>query len=160
VNPKHELRVREIFLEEYPAHMLGAIPLLLSHQVAGRKGEYARATSTIIDAFLHQTMYFGLGTLELNLRSLGYKRPMLICHNSGGMAQLNSTDALQTVHSGPVSGIAASEHLANEAELGNVVATDMGGTSFDIGIVVQGGLKYYDFNPVIDRSIRTHPSND
>ena len=67
------------------------------------------------------------------------------------MAQLNSTDALQTVHSGPVSGIAASDNLALYSELGNVVATDMGGTSFDIGIVTQGGVKHYDFNPVIDR---------
>lgn len=151
VNATHELRVREIFLEEYPAHLLGAIPMLLSHQVAGRKGEYARGTSTIMDAFLHQTMYHGLGTLELNLRAQGYSKPMLVSHNSGGMAQLNSTDALQTVHSGPVSGVAASEHLAMQAELGNVVATDMGGTSFDIGIVDQGGVKHYDFNPVIDR---------
>jgi N-methylhydantoinase A len=157
VNPAHELRVREIFLEEYPAHLLGAIPILLSHQVAGRKGEYARGTSTIIDAFLHQTMYYGLGTLELNLRAQGYGKPMLVSHNSGGMAQLNSTDALQTVHSGPVSGIAASEHLALQAALGNVVATDMGGTSFDIGIVVQGGVKYYDFNPIIDRWLVSVP---
>ena len=59
MNPVHELRVREIFLEEYPAHMLGAIPMLLSHQVVGRKGEYSRATSSIIDAFLHQIMYHG-----------------------------------------------------------------------------------------------------
>ncbi len=157
VNATHELRVREIFLEEYPAHLLGAIPMLLSHQVAGRKGEYARGTSTIIDAFLHQTMYHGLGTLELNLRAQGYGKPMLVNHNSGGMAQLNSTDALQTVHSGPVSGIAASEHLSAQATLGNVVATDMGGTSFDIGIVVQGGVKYYDFNPVIDRWLVSVP---
>lgn len=151
VNPKHELRIREVFLEEYPGHMLGAIPMLLSHQVGGRKGEYARAMSTIMDGFLHSTMYYGLGTLELNLRQSGYSKPMLCNHNSGGMAQLNSTDALQTVHSGPVSGIAASEHLALQTELGNIVATDMGGTSFDIGIVVEGGVKYYDFNPEIER---------
>ena len=157
VNNTHELRVREIFLEEYPGHLLGAIPILLSHQVAGRKGEYARGTSTIMDAFLHQTMYHGLGTLELNLRAQGYDKPMLVSHNSGGMAQLNSTDALQTVHSGPVSGVAASEHLAAAAELGNVVATDMGGTSFDIGIVDQGGVKHYDFNPVIDRWLVSIP---
>jgi N-methylhydantoinase A len=157
VNATHELRVREIFLEEYPAHLLGAIPMLLSHQVAGRKGEYARGTSTIMDAFLHQTMYHGLGTLELNLRAQGYNKPMLVSHNSGGMAQLNSTDALQTVHSGPVSGVAASEHLAAQAELGNVVATDMGGTSFDIGIVDQGGVRHYDFNPVIDRWLVSIP---
>jgi N-methylhydantoinase A len=151
VNPIHELRAREIFLQECPGHLLGAVPMLLSHQVAGRKGEYARSTSAIIDAFLHQTMYYGLGTLELNLRSQGYAKPMLVSHNSGGMAQLNSTDALQTLHSGPVSGIAASEQLARQSELGNVVATDMGGTSFDIGLVVEGGVKFYDFNPVIDR---------
>jgi N-methylhydantoinase A len=157
VNPTHELRVREIFLEEYPAHLLGAIPMLLSHQVAGRKGEYARGTSTIMDAFLHSTMYHGLGTLEVNLRANGYTKPMLVSHNSGGMAQLNSTDALQTVHSGPVSGVAASEHLAAAAALGNVVATDMGGTSFDIGIVDQGGLRHYDFNPVIDRWLVSIP---
>ncbi len=157
VNSEHELRVREIFLEEYPGHLLGAVPMLLSHQVAGRKGEYARGTSAIMDAFLHATMYHGLGTLELNLRSQGYDKPMLVNHNSGGMAQLNSTDALQTVHSGPVSGIAASEHLMLQTGLGNVVATDMGGTSFDIGIVVQGGVKYYDFNPVIDRWLVSIP---
>jgi N-methylhydantoinase A len=157
VNPAHELRVREIFLEEYPAHLLGCIPLLLSHQVAGRRGEYARGMSTILDAFLHQTMYHGLGTLELNLRAQGYAKPMQVSHNSGGMAQLNSTDALQTVHSGPVSGIAASEQLATQAELGDVVATDMGGTSFDIGLVARGGVKYYDFNPVIDRWLVSMP---
>ena len=157
VNPAHELRAREIFLEEYPAHLLGSIPFLLSHQVAGRKGEYARGMSTIMDAFLHSTMYHGLGTLELNLRALGYDKPMLVNHNSGGMAQLNSTDALQTVHSGPVSGIAASESLARQVKLGNVVATDMGGTSFDIGIVVEDGVKYYDFNPVIDRWLVSIP---
>src|SRR3546814_14150456 len=107
--------------------------------------------STIMDGFLHQVMYHGLGTLELNLRSAGYDKPMQVNHNSGGMAQLNSTDALQTVHSGPVSGIAASEHLALPAELGNLFATDMGGTSFDIGIVVGSGVKHYDFNPEIGR---------
>jgi N-methylhydantoinase A len=157
VNPEHELRVREIFLEEYPGYFLGAVPMLLSHQVAGRKGEYARATSTIIDGFLHNAMYHGLGSLELNLRENGYNKPMLINHNSGGMAQLNSTDALQTVHSGPVSGVAASEHLAGDGRLGNVIATDMGGTSFDIGIVTEGQEKHYDFQPVIDRWLVSVP---
>jgi len=54
-NPDHEQRVLEIILEEYPAHQLGAIPVLLGHQVSGRKGEYVRATSTIVDGFLPRT---------------------------------------------------------------------------------------------------------
>lgn len=157
VNPAHEQRIEEILLEEYPSHLLGAIPVILSHQVAGRKGEYVRATSAIVDGYLHSTMYHALSALEQNLRAHRYEKPMLVIHNSGGMAQLNSTDALQTIHSGPVSGIAASEHLAMQAGLGNVVATDMGGTSYDIGIVVDGGIKHYDFNPVIDRWLVSVP---
>lgn len=157
VNPVNEQRIEEILLEEYPSHLLGAIPIILSHQVAGRKGEYVRATSAVIDGYLHSTMYHALSALEQNLRAHKYEKPMLVIHNSGGMAQLNSTDALQTIHSGPVSGIAASEHLAMQCDLGNVVATDMGGTSYDIGIVVEGGIKHYDFNPVIDRWLVSVP---
>ena len=157
VSPAHEQRIEEILLEEYPSHLLGAIPVILSHQVAGRKGEYVRATSAIVDGYLHSTMYHALSALEQNLRAHSYEKPMLVIHNSGGMAQLNSTDALQTIHSGPVSGIGASEHLAMQAALGNVVATDMGGTSYDIGIVVDGGIKHYDFNPVIDRWLVSVP---
>ena len=157
VNPSHEQRIEEILFEEYPSHLLGAIPVILSHQVAGRKGEYVRATSAVVDGYLHSTMYHALSALEQNLRAHKYNKPMLVIHNSGGMAQLNSTDALQTIHSGPVSGIAASEHLAMQAGLGNVVATDMGGTSYDIGIVVEGGVKHYDFNPVIDRWLVSVP---
>jgi N-methylhydantoinase A len=156
-NPVHERRVQEIFLEEYPAHQLGAIPILLSHQMSGRKGEYVRANSTIVAGYLHSTMYYALSELEQNLREHGYHKPMLVNHNSGGMAQLNSTDALQTIHSGPVAGIAASEHLAREMALGNVVATDMGGTSFDIGLVAADGTKHYDFMPVVDRWLVTVP---
>lgn len=151
VNPIHETRIEEILLEEYPSHMLGSIPVILSHLVAGRKGEYVRTTSAILDAFLHGEMYHGLSSLEMTLKESGYRKPMLVMHNSGGMAQLNSTHSLQTIHSGPVAGVNASDHLSNEYDLGNVIATDMGGTSFDIGLVVRGGIKFYDFNPIIDR---------
>jgi N-methylhydantoinase A len=156
-NPEHELLLQEIFEEEYPPEMLGAIPMILSHQVVGRKGEYVRSSSSIVDAYLHSTMYFAMSALEQNLREHGYTKPMLLVHNSGGMAQLNSTDALQTVHSGPVAGINAAEELSAQSKLDNIVCGDMGGTSFDIGVVTAGGEKHYDFNPVIDRWLVTTP---
>ena len=156
-NPEHELRIQEIILEEYPAHELGAIPILLGHQVSGRKGEYVRATSTIVDAFLHETMFHALSQLSNNLREYGYDKPMLVIHNSGGMAQMNSTDALQTIHSGPIAGVGAAEHLSSETGLGHVISTDMGGTSFDIGLVPEGGVKHYDFLPTIDRWLVSVP---
>ncbi len=156
-NFEHELRIQELILEEYPAYMLGSIPVILSHLVAGRRGEYVRTSSCIVDAYLHATMYHAMSQLEMNLRDSRHQKPMLLVHNTGGMAQLNSTDALQTVHSGPVAGIYASEELAKQGGMGNVVSTDMGGTSFDIGIVVEGGYKHYDFNPIIDRWRVTTP---
>ncbi|MGK2321172.1 hydantoinase/oxoprolinase family protein [Gordonia rhizosphera NBRC 16068] len=156
-NPDHELAIQEIILDEFPPHELGAIPVLLGHQVSGRKGEYVRATSTIVDGYLHSIMFHALSQLSNNLRDFGYDRPMLVIHNSGGMAQMNSTDALQTIHSGPIAGVGAAEHLSTETGLGHVISTDMGGTSFDIGLVPEGGVKHYDFLPTIDRWLVSVP---
>ncbi|MGE3971631.1 MAG: hydantoinase/oxoprolinase family protein [Porticoccaceae bacterium] len=157
VNPAHEKQVERIILEEYPSHLLGAIPIVLSHRVAGRKGEYARTMSAILDAYLHDQMYHGLASLERVLRRHGYRRPMLVVHNSGGMAQMSSTHALQTVHSGPVAGLEATQSLSVQFNEPNLIATDMGGTSFDIGLVTGDGVKFYDFNPIIDRWLVSTP---
>jgi N-methylhydantoinase A len=157
VNPEHEFRVEEIILDEYPSHMLGSLPVTLSHLVSGRTGEYVRASSAIINAYLHAVMYHGLASMEQQLRESGYGRPMMLVHNSGGMAQLNSTSALQTIHSGPVAGISAAERLGGAVGVQRLVCADMGGTSFDISLVVGGDVKFYDFYPVIDRWLCTVP---
>lgn len=157
VNPAHEIEVERIILSEYPTHMLGAIPIVLSHRVAGRKSEYSRTMSAVLDAYLHDQMYHGTSSLEIVLRQNGYKRPMLLVHNTSGMAQLNSTHALQTIHSGPVAGLEASNYLSAQFREPNIIATDMGGTSFDIGLVTADGVKFYDFNPVIDRWLVSTP---
>lgn len=157
VNPVNEKKIERIVLEEYPSHLLGAIPIVLSHRVAGRKGEYARTMSSILDAYLHDQMYHGLASLESVLRKHQYKKPMLVVHNSCGMAQMSSTHALQTIHSGPVAGLEATQSLSTQFGEPNMIATDMGGTSFDIGLVTSDGVKFYDFNPVIDRWLISTP---
>ncbi|KAB1504119.1 hydantoinase/oxoprolinase family protein [Corynebacterium sp. 320] len=156
-NSTHEERILEIILEDFPSHELGSIPVLLSSQVSGRKGEYVRASSTIIDGFLHETMFHALNQLSQNLRASGYEKPMLVVHNSGGMAQPNSTDALQTIHSGPIAGVGGAQHLSEVTGLGDVVSMDMGGTSFDIGLVPEGGIQHYDFQPTIGRWLVSVP---
>ncbi|HVE24560.1 MAG TPA: hydantoinase/oxoprolinase family protein [Sporichthya sp.] len=157
INPVHEEEVERIILDEYPTHMLGALPVVLSHRVTGRKGEYARTMSATIDAYLHDQMYHGLASLEIELRRNGYTKPMLLVHNTGGMAQRNSTSALQTIHSGPVAGLEATDYLSRTYNQPNMIATDMGGTSFDIGLVTSDGVKFYDFNPIIDRFLVATP---
>jgi N-methylhydantoinase A len=107
--------------------------------------------SAVLDAYLHHEMQHGLRSLERALRERGYKRPMQIVHNSGGMSQLNRTHALQTIHAGPVAGLNAAEQVSNELGVGELITTDMGGTSFDIGLVSGGGIRFYEFDPIVDR---------
>lgn len=151
VNPVHEDLVEEVILEEYPSSFLGAFPVVCSHDISLKKGEYTRTMSSILDAYLHREMQYGLRNLELNLRQHGYTRPMQIVHNSGGMSHLSRTHALQTIHAGPVSGLEGAEQVSREMEIENLITTDMGGTSFDIGVIVGGGIRFYEFNPIIDR---------
>jgi N-methylhydantoinase A len=157
INPVHEKEIERIILDEYPSRMLGSMPVVLSHRVSGRKGEYARTMSAVIDAYLHDQMYHGLASLETELRRNGYTKPMLLVHNTSGMAQRNSTSSLQTIHSGPVAGLEATGYLSGTYGQPNMIATDMGGTSFDIGLVTADGVKFYDFNPVIDRTLVSTP---
>jgi N-methylhydantoinase A len=157
VNPIHEERIEEILRDEYPSSLLGSYSVILSHRISRRKSEYARTMAAVICGFLHDHMFYALGNLEDALRERGYRKPVLLIHNTGGMASLESTHALQTIHSGPVAGLAASQHLAREYDLPLVVATDMGGTSFDIGILEARGTWIYDFHPVIDRWLVSTP---
>ncbi len=151
VNPLHEEQIEDIIRDEYPSTLFGSFPVILSHRISRRKSEYARTMSALICGFLHEHMFYALGNLEEALRQRKQQKPVLLIHNTGGMASLESTHALQTIHSGPVAGLAASQHLASEYKLQTVVATDMGGTSFDIGILEAGAPWVYDFQPVIDR---------
>ncbi|MDI3328833.1 MAG: hydantoinase/oxoprolinase family protein [Alicyclobacillaceae bacterium] len=151
MNPVHEDLVADIILEEYPTSYLGSFPVVCSHDISLKKGEYARSMSTIIGAYLHRQMQYGLRSLEMTLRQYGYLRPLEVVHNTGGLSQLSRTHALQTIHAGPIAGLSGAEQVARELEVENLVTTDMGGTSFDIGIVAGGGIKFYEFAPVIDR---------
>lgn len=151
MNPAHEDLVEEVVLEEYPGSYLGAFPIVCSHDVSLKKGEYTRSMSAILDAYLHREMQHGLRSLERALRERGYRRPMQIVHNSGGMSQLNRTHALQTIHAGPVAGLNAAEQVSDELDIDELITVDMGGTSFDIGLVTGGGIRFYEFDPIVDR---------
>src|SRR5205085_2469184 len=79
------------------------------------------------------------------------KLRILMIHNSGGSGEVFKTTASRTYNGGPVSGLMGSYHLAQSLGYHNVVAGDMGGTSFDIGLVVGDSVRNYEFRPVIDR---------
>jgi N-methylhydantoinase A len=151
VNPEHELLVEEVIQEEYPSNVLGSTPVILSHRVTRKNGEYMRSNATVINAYLHRTMREGLQDMQSVLLENGYEKPLQLVHNTSGMAQLGKTYAIQTMHAGPVAGLGAAQQLADELGSRNLITTDMGGTSFDIGAITDGEVSFYEYQPILDR---------
>lgn len=149
VNPVHEERIRELIEYEYGSTYLGSMPVFLSSATAPRKLEYTRAVATMLNAYLHQAMYADLSDIGRRLRSNGYRQPLMMVHNTGGMASVFRSSAIQTFSGGPVAGLIGSSSLGEQYGFANVVFADMGGTSFDIGLVVQGSTRFYNLFPTI-----------
>jgi N-methylhydantoinase A/oxoprolinase/acetone carboxylase beta subunit len=151
LNPVHEKRVKEIIRDEYKEFHIGHLPVVLAGQVVGKLGEYERTLAAILDAYLQRSMQIELSAMWDKLRDRGYKKPLLMIQSSGGIAEVFRTSASRTFNSGPVSGLMGAHHVAKLLGYQNVVMTDMGGTSFDVGLVVKDSVRSYDFRPIIDR---------
>src|ERR1700735_5042468 len=151
LNPVNERRVKEIIRDEYKEFHIGYMPVVLAGQVVGKLGEYERTLAAILDAYLQRSMQIELSAMWDKLRERGYTRPLLMIQSSGGIAEVFRTSASRTFNSGPVSGLMGAHHIAKSLGYQNVVMTDMGGTSFDVGLVVKDSVRSYDFRPIIDR---------
>jgi N-methylhydantoinase A/oxoprolinase/acetone carboxylase beta subunit len=151
LNSANERRVKEIIRDEYKEFHIGYLPVVLAGQVVGKLGEYERTLAAILDAYLQRSMQIELSAMWDKLRERGYKKPLLMIQSSGGIAEVFRTTACRTFNSGPVSGLMGAHHVAKSLGYQNVVMTDMGGTSFDVGLVVKDSVRSYDFRPIIDR---------
>src|SRR6202158_5954485 len=151
LNSANERRVKEIIRDEYKEFHIGYMPVVLAGQVVGKLGEYERTLAAILDAYLQRSMQIELSAMWDKLRERGYKKPLLMIQSSGGIAEVFRTTASRTFNSGPVSGLMGAHHVARILGYKNVVMTDMGGPSFDVGLVVEDSVRSYDFRPIIDR---------
>ena len=151
LNPTHEKRIKEIIRDEYKEFHIGFLPVVLGGQVVGKLGEYERTMAAILDAYLQRSMQIELSAMWDKLRDRGYTKPLLMIQSSGGIAEVFRTAASRTFNSCPVSGLMGAHHVAKTLGHKNVVMTDMGGTSFDVGLVVEDSVRSYDFRPIIDR---------
>ena len=149
-NPEHEIQVREIIDELYPEKYLGAMPVLLSHEISPTSGEYPRTNSTILSAYMHRDVAHDLRSLSDELRARNYTKPILLVNNTGAVSKVIKTPALNTYASGPVAGLLGGARLCEEYGIKNAVLTDMGGTSFDASLVVDGNPRHYSYHPVIE----------
>jgi N-methylhydantoinase A len=135
-NPANELAVRAMVRERYPIHYLRSVPVQLGVEVVHDRDDHARTNSALLNAYIHAEMARVLFRAEDRLRAAGYPRPLLIVHASGGNARVAKTVALNTLHSGPAVAVKGAAELCRWLNLDHVVSADMGGTSFDIGLVL------------------------
>jgi N-methylhydantoinase A len=151
VNPVHERQIRSIIEEEFPEVYLGNMPIILSSEISPKEGEYVRTMTAIVNAYIHIGFVEQLSALCSDLLDRGYKKPLLLCDNVGGCAKVARTKAIATYGASPVSGLCGASHLCGGVDLPNVVFTDAGGTSFDIGLITDGSITHYDLYPTVDR---------
>ena len=151
MNPAHELMIREIARQHYPEIYLGRAPVLLSSEVAPKIDEYRRTTTTVLAAILASSTEEHILDLADRLRKHGYRRPLLLARNTGGVASPSRTTALHLVGAGGAAGLAGAAALARQYQLDNVITADIGGTTLDVGLIVDGAPLAAEFNPVVDR---------
>ena len=134
-NPAHERRVRELILEEAPQMYVA-----LSSDVSPRIREYARHATTIMSTQIGPGLRDYLSNLESGLREEGLTGPLLVMQSSGGAitaAEAPAT-AISTVGSVLTGGVVGAMQLASQLGHRNVMATDVGGTTFLAGLIVDG----------------------
>src|SRR5947209_5375502 len=117
-----------------------------STDIAPKWGEYERVTATALNAYIGPVMAKYLGNLDGQLKKSGYRQPLQITQCGGGSISVDRAieSPLLTLDSGPVSGVTGSLYLGKVMQIPNIITTDMGGTSFDVGII-SGGQPAYSF---------------
>jgi len=134
-NPAHELEAAELLRE---AGFTG--PLSLSHEVTGQYREYERTSTTVVDAYVRPAVGGYLERLESGLRDEGFDGECLITTSSGGCVAFAEARLrpFETVMSGPVAGAVGASRLCAELGLDLAITADVGGTSFDTCLLVDG----------------------
>lgn len=147
MNPGHEQEIKKALGEKLP-HVYCSI----SSEISPTFGEYERATATVINAYIGPKVKDYLVNLQTKLTGAGYARPLLVMQCEGGTTYVEDAvrRAVLTVDSGPVGGVAGGKWLAKKYREPNIICTDVGGTSFDVGLIY-GGEPQQEDEPVIEK---------
>jgi N-methylhydantoinase A len=137
--PDRERQIKRIIEEQYPDHYLGSVPVLTGSDICQNTDDMTRTYYAVINAYTHSALAATLFKAEDELRyTHGYTRAFLISHINGGVAGVSKTRAIDTMESGPILGIYGARYLANQYELKNVIALDVGGTTAKVGLIQNG----------------------
>jgi len=155
-NPAHERAIRSIVQELDPA---GRVFCSLGSDLSQVAGEYARANTAIANAFVGPTVRRYLDSLEARLRAEGFGGRILVMQGNGGLTSHALASPISTLQSGPAGGMLASATMSGRLGHDGAITADMGGTSFDVGIVDRGYWRYAE-EPIFDRFRIVQPITD
>jgi N-methylhydantoinase A len=158
-NSAHEEQARRIILRECPG-----MTVSLSCEVLPRLREWARMSTTLVNAYLEPVLVRYIGHLNDSLDKIGVvtQQRFLMQSNGGVMPFSAAVAGGRTVHtllSGPAAGAQASAYLAQDVAQTGLVTLDMGGTSADIAFI-EGGAPLEVTEGVISRRQIDVPSLD
>ena len=144
MNPQHERKIAEVAKNLAPH-----VSLTLSANLVPVMKEYERAATTVINAYLGTSISRYLASLENLLTESSYPGPLIVMQSTGGVMSVDEArqKAIATLSSGPVGGVIGAKSLGTLLDHQNVIATDVGGTSFDVGLIV-GGEPEFNTSPV------------
>src|SRR5258705_1439258 len=147
INDDHERQLAELLKKKYPK-----LFFTLSSAVAPYLGEYERSATTVLNAYIGPKISSYLKNLQRVLHSKGLKREPLIMQAYGGVLGIAATckNAVGIIESGPAAGIVGTRFLGEHIGEKNILATDMGGTTFKVSVVRDGVIER-DYKPVILR---------
>ncbi len=139
MNPSHEIEARALVKRRYPGLCVD-----ISSEVAAAIGEYERFSTLAINSYLRPAVEDYVGSLEEKMRAQGLEAALLVMQASGGLRHARDAAPLAVgmLHSGPVGGLVAARMLGDLLGLRRLITGDMGGTSFDTSIIVDGELRY------------------
>jgi N-methylhydantoinase A len=134
-NPAHELEAAQVLRD---AGFAG--PVSLSHLVSGQYREYERASTTVVDAYVRPAVSGYLERLEGGLREEAFAGECLITTSAGGCLSFAEARSrpFETAMSGPVAGAVGASKLCAVLGLPLAITADVGGTSFDTCLLVDG----------------------
>lgn len=149
LNAANEKAVRKIIKAEYPKDYLGSVSVFLCSDISAREGLAERLNSAVLNAYIHAKLARLLYKAGEDLRQKGYRKTLFIGHNNASVARVAKTRAINTYNSGPAAGLLGARQIGSLYGIKNLISTDMGGTSYDIGYV-RGGQASYALEPDVE----------
>jgi N-methylhydantoinase A len=134
-NPEHERRAADIARSAWPNDYI-----TISSEVLNEVREFERGSTAAVNAFVQPVLSRYLGRLNAALGEGGFPHGLLVMQGNGGTmsAAVAARSPVHTVMSGPAAGALAAARVGQQAGLANLIACDMGGTSFDVSLIRDG----------------------